>query len=102
MSESLQPLGFALPARIADLETRARAALSLTEQVRSVLPSEQGSHLLSASYQDDTLSMTMDSAAWCPQVRYAATAILEALKASGGPDFVKLRVRVGRAGGPKE
>jgi hypothetical protein len=96
MSTTLEPLGFSLPGRVADLEARAKAALSLTELVRASLPADQGTHLLSASYREDTLSVTMDSAAWCPQVRYAASMLLEKLKAAGGPDFVKLKVRVGR------
>ncbi len=96
MSDALKPLGFSLPGRISDLETRAQAALSLTEQVRASLASEHRSHLLSASYRDDTLSVTMDSAAWCPQVHFGAATLLKNLKANGGPDFVKLKVRVGR------
>lgn len=98
MSNSFQSLGFSLPGKVADLEKRAKAALSLTEQVRASLPEEQRSHLLSASYRDETLSVTMDSAAWCPQVRYAAESLLDRLKANGGPDFAKLKVRVGRRG----
>ncbi len=98
MSSAFQPLGFSLPGKVADLEKRAKAALSLTEQVRTSLPEEQQSHLLSASYRDDTLSVTMDSAAWCPQVRYAADRLLERLQANGGPEFARLKVRVGRRG----
>ena len=98
MSSAFQPLGFSLPAKVADLEKRAKAALSLTEQVRASLPEEQKSHVLSASYRDETLSVTMDSAAWCPQVRYGAEGLLERLKANGGPEFAKLKVRVGRRG----
>ncbi|MEQ1580054.1 MAG: DciA family protein [Steroidobacteraceae bacterium] len=98
MSSAFQPLGFSLPGKVADLERRAKAALSLTDQVRESLPEEQKTHLLSASYRDDTLSITMDSAAWCPQVRYGAETLLESLKASGGPEFAKLKVRVGRRG----
>ena len=98
VSSAFQPLGFSLPGKVADLEKRAKAALSLTEQVRESLPQPQQSHLLSASYRDDTLSVTMDSAAWCPQVRYAAERLLENLKARGGPEFGKLKVRVGRRG----
>lgn len=98
MSSAFQPLGFALPGKVADLEKRAKAALSLTEQVRASLPQGQRIHLLSASYRDDTLSVTMDSAAWCPQVRYGAEGLLLNLKANGGPDFAKLKVRVGRRG----
>jgi hypothetical protein len=96
MSSAFQPLGLSLPGKVADLERRAKAALSLTEQVRASLPHAQQSHLLSASYRDDTLSVTMDSAAWCPQVRYGAAGLLENLKTNGGPVFAKLKVRVGR------
>ena len=98
MSSAFQPLGFSLPGMVADLEKRAKAALSLTEQVRASLPPEQQSHLLSASYREGTLSVTMDSAAWCPQVRYGAEQLLESLKSNGGPAFAKLKVRVGRRG----
>lgn len=98
MSDPLQSLGSSLPGRIAGLEARAKAALSLTEQVRALLPAAVRTHLLSASYREGTLSLTMDSAAWCPQVRYAEAELLAQLngKGEGGPDFVKLKVRVGR------
>lgn len=96
MSSAFQPLGLSLPGKVADLEKRAKAALSLTEQVRQSLPENQKLHLLSVSYREDTLSVTMDSAAWCPQVRYGAEQLLLNLKANGGPAFAKLKVRVGR------
>jgi hypothetical protein len=96
MSKSIPSLGFALPGRVADLERRAKAALTLTEQVRECLPEDHKSHLLSASYRDDTLSVTMDSAAWCPQVRYGAEGVLSRLREQGGPEFARLKVKVGR------
>jgi len=96
MSDGLKALGLALPGKVADLAARAQAALTLSEQVRASLPAELGIHLLSASYRDETLAVTMDSAAWCPQVRYGAEALLAQLRSRGGPDFVKLKVKVGR------
>jgi len=95
MSSALQPLGGLLPARIASLEARAREALSLTEQVRALLPDQEKNHLLSASCREDTLSVTMDSAAWCPRLRYSAEAFLAELKSRGGPECARLKVRVG-------
>jgi hypothetical protein len=97
-SVALASLDSALPARIAALELNARAALGLTEQLRNLLPEPERAHLVSASLRDDTLSLSMDSAAWCPRVRFRAEDLRAALKAAGGPDFVKLKVRVGRKG----
>ena len=96
MSNSVQSLGFSLPGKVADLERRAQAQLSLTERVRSCLPTDHQIHLLSASYKEDTLSVTMDSAVWCPQVRFAAETLLARIRGEGGPDVAKLKVRVGR------
>jgi hypothetical protein len=92
------PSVFPYPGRSRTSKSGRKPRCPLTEQVRTSLPEEQQSHLLSASYRDDTLSVTMDSAAWCPQVRYAADRLLERLQANGGPEFARLKVRVGRRG----
>lgn len=96
MSDPLTSLEAALPPRIAALEAQARAAVGLTEQLRKLLPEPERIHLVSASCRDGTLSLSMDSAAWCPRVRYRAAELKAGLQAAGGPDFVKLKVRVGR------
>jgi hypothetical protein len=52
--------------------------------------------VLSASYRGDTLVVLADSAAWCPQIRYAQALLLELVRSSGENKVTKLKVRVGR------
>jgi hypothetical protein len=78
------------------LENQAKAALGLLNQVRKALPEPEKNHVLSASYQDDTLIVTSDSAAWCSHLRYRENFLREQLAALGEKPFTVLKVRVGR------
>jgi hypothetical protein len=95
-SASLIPLSAGLGPQIAALENQAKAALGLLNQVRKALPEPEKNHVLSASYQDDTLIVTTDSAAWCTHLRYRETSLREQLVALGEKPFTVLKVRVGR------
>jgi hypothetical protein len=95
-SESLVALSAGLGPAIAALESQAKAALGLLGQVRKALPEPEKNHVLSASYQDDTLLITADSAAWCTHLRYRENALREQLVALGEKPFTLLKVRVGR------
>jgi hypothetical protein len=92
----MKPLGTGLGALFADLERRAQETQDLTARVRQALPGEEKDHILSASYRDETLIITMDSAAWGSRVRYLQDAIVDSLRAQGETPFTKVRVRVGR------
>jgi hypothetical protein len=81
---------------IAALESKAKAALGLLNQVRKALPEPEKNHVLSASYQDDTLVVTTDSAAWSTHLRYRENSLREQLVAMGEKSFTVLKVRVGR------
>jgi len=94
--QGLQPILAGLGSRIAALEQRAQKTIELAEKVRAALPEPEKLHVVSASYRTDTLVVLMDSAAWCPQVRYAEAELRERLVAAGETRFTKLRVRVGR------
>jgi len=91
----MKPVTAGLGPLFAALEQRARATVDLTSKVRNALEGDEKDHVLSASYQGDTLVVTADSAAWCPHIRYAQAALLEKLRAAGETQFTKLKVKVG-------
>jgi hypothetical protein len=96
MSDRFKPLAAGLGPLIANLERRARATQDVTTRVRDALPSPEKEHFLSASYREDTLVLSMDSAAWCSRIRYEQQALIAALHAAGETRVTKIRVRVGR------
>jgi hypothetical protein len=95
MSDRMKPITAGLGPLFAALEQRARATVDLTSKVCAALEGDEKHHVISASYQDDTLIVVADSAAWCPQIRYAQAALLEKLRAAGETQFTKLKVKVG-------
>jgi len=95
-SDRLLPLSAGLGPKFAALEAQAAAAISLLDRVRQALPEAEGSHLISASYHDDTLVLTTDSSAWGTRLRYQEEAIRNALTARGEKPFTVLKVRVGQ------
>jgi hypothetical protein len=78
------------------LESQAKAALGLLAQVRKALPEHEKNHVLSASYHEDKLVITTDSAAWSTHFRYRENTLREQLVALGEKPFTVLKVRVGR------
>jgi hypothetical protein len=96
MSDALRPLSAGLGPQIAALEQQAKAALGLLDRVRQALPEPDKTHVLSASYHDDVLVVTTDSAAWCAHLRYQENALRERLVTLGEKRFTVLKVRVGR------
>lgn len=98
MSDRFKPLGAGLGPLLSRLEERARAVQDITARVREVLASPEKEHFLSASYREDTLVISMDSAVWCTRVRYDQRALIEALHASGETRVAKIKVRVGKVG----
>jgi hypothetical protein len=79
-----------------DLEQRATAAAQLAERVRAALFGPEKDHVVAADARKGTLVVVMDSAAWCPHVRYAHRELLEALNRSSETQFTKLKVKVGK------
>lgn len=96
MSDRFKPLVAGLGPLIARLEERARGVQDVTARVREAMPSPEKEHFLSASYREDTLVVSMDSAAWCSRVRYEQKALIDALHAAGETRVTKIKVRVGR------
>jgi hypothetical protein len=91
----MKSLADSLGSLFANLEQRARDHLDLTAKVRAALDGEEKDHVISASYRDDTLIVVADSAAWCPQIRYAQAVLLERLHSQGETQFTKVKVKVG-------
>lgn len=98
MTNRFKPLSAGLGPLVAALEQRAQAVQDVTSRVRAALPSPEKEHFLSASYREDTLVVSMDSAVWCSRVRYDQKALIEALHAAGETRVAKIRVRVGKPG----
>lgn len=98
MSERFKPVGDALGPLFADLERRVQAHLELAERLRAALPAPEKDHVVSASCRGDTLVVLADSAAWCPQIRYAQERLLEVARGAGETKVTKFKVRVGRKG----
>ena len=94
--EALRPLSAGFGPQIAALEQQAKAALGLVDRVRQALPEPDKTHVLSASYHEDTLVVTTDSAAWCAHLRYQENALRERLVTLGEKPFTVFKVRVGR------
>ena len=98
MSERFKPLSETVGTLFAQIEQRVQAHVELAEKIRAALPGPEKDHVVSASYRGDTLVVLADSAAWCPQIRYAQAQLLELLNRSGETKVTKLKVRVGRRG----
>ena len=98
MSDRLKPLSEGLSTAFQKLERAAQDRLDLAILVRATLEGPEKEHVLSVSYRDETLVVLADSAAWCPQIRYAQRVLLAKLHAAGETRFTKLKVKVGRPG----
>jgi hypothetical protein len=96
MSDRFKPLGESVGPLFALLEQRAAAHAELTERVRAALDGPEKDHVVSASCRGDTLVVLADSAAWCPQIRYAQARLLELLNQASETGITKVKVRVGR------
>jgi hypothetical protein len=96
MSDRFKRIGDGLGPLLKDLERRAHATQDLTARVRGTLPEPEKEHFLSASYRDDTLVISMDSAAWCTRLRYEHQSLIAALHAAGETRVTKIKVKVGR------
>jgi hypothetical protein len=103
MSERFKPLSETIGPLFAQLEQRVTAHVELTERVRAALCGPEKDHVVSATCRGDTLVVLADSAAWCPQIRYAQSRLLELLVSDelrpGETRVTKVKVRVGRRAG---
>jgi hypothetical protein len=95
MSDFLKRFGEGIGPAFADLERRARETLDLTAKVRLLVAEEEKEHVLSATYAEDTLVITTDSAVWATRLRYDQERLLEELHKQGERQASKLRVKVG-------
>ena len=103
MTDAFKPLLGDLTARLDGLARRAKAAATLTEQVRAALPELLRPHVIGANERSMAVSggrsakelvVIVDSAAWAARVRYASRRLREALASNDAGRFEKLRVRV--------
>ena len=97
MSDRFKRIGDGLGPLLQDLEQRAQATLDLSARVRKTIPEPEKQHFLSASYHEDTLVISMESAAWCSRIRYQQQSLIDALHAAGETRVTKIKVRVGRS-----
>ncbi|MFL6575906.1 MAG: DciA family protein [Povalibacter sp.] len=95
MSEFLKRMGEGLGPLFSDLERRTRETLDLTAKVRRCLGENEKEHLISATYDDETLVIVTDSSAWASRIRYGQEQLLAALRDQGESKGSKVRVRVG-------
>ena len=95
----MKPIAAGLGGLFAQLEQRAKASLDLTAKVREALTGPEKDHVLSAGYREDTLVISVDSAAWASHIHYVQHELLERLRAAGETQVTKIRVKVG-AGTP--
>jgi hypothetical protein len=96
MSDRFKRIGDGFGPLLKELEQRALATQDLTSRVREALPEPEKQHFLSASYREDTLLLSMDSAAWCSRLRYDEHKLIAALRSAGETRVTKIKVRVGR------
>ena len=96
MTKGLTSLADILGGGLKGLEQRSSAAEHLAVRVRTALAGPEKEHVVGANERDGTLVVLMDSAAWCPQVRYAQQELLAELNRGSETQFTKLRVRVGK------
>jgi len=99
MSKRLKPIAHGLGPLFADLERRAQATVDLAARVRAALQGPEKDHVVSASYRNETLVVTADSAAWGVRIRYAQNELLAQLQLAGETQVTKVKVRVGRGRG---
>jgi hypothetical protein len=99
MSDGLRSLADIIGRGLADLEQRSDEATRLASRVRAALQGDARDHVISASRQGDALIVLMDSAAWCPQVRYQQEQLKATLAAAGESQIAKVKVRVGAPAG---
>jgi hypothetical protein len=83
-----------LSPKLAALAKRARATVTLADRVRAALAGPEKSHVVSASYRDETLVVLTDSAAWAVHIRLAQDHLLASVSSEGETQFTKLKVRV--------
>jgi len=95
----MKPITEGLGGVFADLERRARQSIELTDKVRAALDGPEKNHVLSATYRDDTLLISVDSAAWASHVHYVQEQLTERLRAAGESQFARIKVRVGAGTG---
>lgn len=66
----------------------------LSRLVRSVLPPDLSTHILSVNLREDTLVIITDSAAWATRIRYLQGDIMQNLAAEHGVSASKLVTKV--------
>jgi hypothetical protein len=80
--------------RLRHLAGRARAAITLREQVRNALPETLARHVTQAAAKQQELTIWLDSGAFCARLRFEIPRIRAALGAALGTPIERVRVRV--------
>jgi len=80
--------------RLAELASRAKAAVSLRDELQSLLPSALQGHLARASERRGEVTLWVDSAAFCARLRFEAPRMKEAASKQLGRPVSRVNVRV--------
>ena len=94
MSEFLKRLSDGLGPLFRTWSVVARDAGS-HRQGSAVLPENEKEHVISATYDEETLVIVTNSAAWASRIRYGQERMLAALRDQGETKGTKMRVSVG-------
>ena len=81
-------------ARLGHLASRAKAAVTLRDEVQSLLPVSLASHLANASERQGDLTLWVDSGAFCARLRFEIPRLREPLSAKLGRPISRISVRV--------
>ena len=81
-------------ARLTDLAARAKATVSLRDEVHGLLPPSLGSHLAHVSEHRSELTLWADSAAFCARLRFESARLREPVAQLLGRPVLRIKVRV--------
>ncbi|NJO12763.1 MAG: DUF721 domain-containing protein [Gammaproteobacteria bacterium] len=81
-------------ARLSDLSRRARAAVSLRDELQSLLPASLQPHLAHASERRGEVTLWVDSAAFCARLRFESPHLRESAAALLQRPISRILVRV--------
>ena len=80
--------------RLTHLANRAKAVVTLRDEVQSLLPPSLATHLTNASERQSELTLWVDSGAFCARLRFEIPRLREPMSAKLGRPIGRILVRV--------
>jgi len=80
--------------RLSHLASRAKAAVTLRDEVQSLLPASLASHLANASERQGGLTLWVDSGAFCARLRFEIPRLRGPMATKLGRPIGRILVRV--------